>query len=88
LSRQKILKRIDAVRCYRGYSRRYRLYVNSDIIVVEHYVSNRGVNYLRVLWKPEDVDEGKAIEVARRALGLLREVKLIVEGGEVKEVVE
>ena len=88
LKSRRILKRIDAVRCYRGYSVKYRLYVNSDVIVVFHYVSNRGVNYLRALWKPEGVDESRAVEVARRALGLLREVKLIVEGEEVKEIVE
>jgi hypothetical protein len=88
VSKQKILKRINAVRCYRGYSVKYKFYPSSDVVLVYHYVSNRGVNYLRILWKPENVSEAHAVEVARRALGLTREVKLVVEGEEVKEVVE
>jgi hypothetical protein len=84
----RVLRRIGAVRCSRGYTARYRLYPSDDIILVYHYVSNRGVHYIRVLWKPQSVTTEEAVRAARRALGLHEDVKLVVVGEEVYEEVE
>jgi hypothetical protein len=88
LKTMRALRRIEAVRCYRGYTKKYKFYPSDNVILVYHYVSNRNVHYIRVLWKPENLDESKAIEVVRKALGLEVTSKIIVLGEEVKEVVE
>jgi hypothetical protein len=88
LVKPKILRRIEAVRCYRGIRKKYKFYPSSDVALVEYYVSNRGVHYITVLWKPESVSTEKAIEMARRALGLEVATKIVVRGGEVVEVEE
>jgi len=36
----KILRVIRAVRCYRGYTVKYKFYPSDDVILVHHYVSN------------------------------------------------
>jgi len=88
LRSKRVLKVIEAVRCYKGYTKKYKFYPSDDVALISYYKSNRGVHYIRVLWKPESVDVSKVIEAARKALGLLGEVKLVVLGEEVKEVVE
>jgi hypothetical protein len=83
-----VLKTIKAVRCYRGYTKKYKFYPSDDVALVSYYRSNRGVHYIRVLWKPESVDVSNVIEAARKALGLYIEAKLVIEGEEVKEIIE
>jgi len=87
LVKPKVLKRIEAVRCYRGIRRKYKFYPSDDVALVSHYVSNRGVHYLSILWKPETVSTERVVEMARRALGLetttkLRITNLVVEEAE------
>ena len=72
----KILRVIRAVRCYRGYTVKYKFYPSDDVILVHHYVSNRGVNYINLLWKPPNLSEDEALLIARKALGLVREIEI------------
>jgi len=76
----KVLRRIDAVRCYRGITKKVKFYPSNDVILVSYYMSNRGVHYIYVLWKPENLSNEKAIEIARKALGLEIEEKVIIHG--------
>jgi hypothetical protein len=66
----RILRRIGAVRCSRGYKKKIKVYLSKDIIVVRHYISNRGKHYVKILWKPETLDEEQAKLYASMALGL------------------
>jgi hypothetical protein len=69
----KILRIINATRDYRGEKRKIRVYLSSDIIVVEHYRSNRGRVYISVIWKPENVSNEEALVLAKKALGYYEE---------------
>jgi hypothetical protein len=84
----KVLRRIPAVRCYKGLTRKYKFYPSGEVILVYHYVSNRGVNYIKILWKPENIDVNKAVDAARKALNLDIASKIVIEGEEVREIVE
>jgi hypothetical protein len=89
LTKLRVLRRIDALRCYRGIRKKYRFYPSEDVALISHYVSNRGVNYITILWKPNSVNIERVIEAARKALGLETTSKLVVRGAEVvEEVVE
>ena len=66
----RILKEVKAVRCSRGIKRKIRFYTSDDVMLIEYYRSNRGVNYITILWKPETLTSERAIEIARKALGL------------------
>jgi hypothetical protein len=74
------------VRCYRGITKKYKFYPSEDVILVHYYRSARGVNYLKILWKPGSLPENVAVEVARRALGLETVEKIIVKGEAVEVV--
>jgi hypothetical protein len=74
-----ILRRIDATRCHRGYVKYYEVEPRPDIILIEHYVSNRGVNYIHILYKPESISEEDALRIARRALGLEEHEKIVLK---------
>jgi len=76
----KILRIINAVRCSRGITVKIKFYPAPDVILVSYYRSNRGVNYITILWKPESLPNEKAVEIARKALGLEIEEKVIVNG--------
>jgi len=65
-----ILREIRAVRCERGVKKKIRFYTSDDVMLIEYYRSNRGVNYVTILWKPETLTSERAIEIARKALGL------------------
>jgi len=71
--RPKILREIGAVRCSRGITKKVKFYPSQDVILIEYYCSNRGVNYITILWKPETLSNEQAVEIARRALGLSTE---------------
>jgi hypothetical protein len=79
VKKAEILRKIEATRCYRGIVEYYVLEPTPDIIVVEHYVSNRGVNYIHILYKPQTLTEDDVLKIARRALGLEIEEKIILK---------
>jgi hypothetical protein len=76
----RILRRIGAVRCYRGITKKIKFYPSENVILVHYYVSNRGVHYVHVLWKPETLTNEQAVEIARKALGLSLEETIHVTG--------
>ena len=71
-----IIAEIPAVRCYRGVESVYEIEVEKEkigsIVVLEHYVSNRGVHRLHFEYPKEPTEE--MIEVVKELLGL-REVR-------------
>jgi hypothetical protein len=69
----KILRAIDAVRCSRGITKKIKFYPSNDVVLVEHYVSNRGNHYIKILWKPEGITEEQAKASASLALGITEE---------------
>jgi hypothetical protein len=69
----KILRIVNAVRDYRGYEKKVKIYLSNDIIVIEHYRSNRGKVYISIIWKPESISEEEARRLAMRALGYYEE---------------
>jgi hypothetical protein len=79
LKTARILRRIDAVRCYRGHEVIYKFYPAPDVALINHYVSNRSVHYITIRWKPENVSTEEVLEKARRALGLTEEIDVRVE---------
>ena len=79
LSKAEVLHRIDATRCYRGIVKYYEVDPSPDIIIVERYVSNRNVNYIRVIYKPENVTDEEALRTARKALGLEITEKIVLK---------
>jgi hypothetical protein len=68
-----VLREVKAVRCNRGIKKKIRFYPSPNTILIEYYRSNRGVNYITILWKPENVSTEQAIEIAKKALGLSTE---------------
>jgi hypothetical protein len=67
----KILREIKATRCARGVTKKVKFFPSNDVILIEYYRSNRGVNYITILWKPENVTN--ELEIVRKALGLSTE---------------
>jgi hypothetical protein len=78
LTNARILRKINAVRCYQGIEEKYKFYPSDDVILVHYYCSTRGVNYLQVLWKPQSIDVNRAVEVARKAIGLEYESVIVL----------
>jgi hypothetical protein len=74
----KILREIRAVRCSRGITKKVKFYPSSDVILASYYVSNRGVHHINILWKPENIPNQQAIEIAKKALGIAMEEKISV----------
>jgi len=75
--RGRILRTINAVRCYRGESKKVKIYPSNDIIVVEYYVTTRGNPKITVVWKPENMSMEDALRVAKRVLGVEEEEVLM-----------
>jgi len=73
----RILRIIHATRCARGITKKIKV-SPGDIILVRYYVSNRGVHYITVLWKPQNITDEQAIRIARKALGLETEEKITI----------
>jgi hypothetical protein len=69
----KILRTIDAVRCYRSITKKFKFYPSQDVILIKYYRSNRGVHYLTVVWKPENLTEEQAKMLAAMTLGIYEE---------------
>ena len=74
----RILRTISSVRCHRGYEKKVKIYLSNDIIVVSHYVSNRGRLYINVIWKPSDVSDEEALVLAKKAFSYYSEEEIIL----------
>jgi hypothetical protein len=75
----RILRRIGAIRCNRGYKKKVKVYLSNDIVLTRHYVSNRGKHYIKILWKPETLDEEQAKLYTQQALGLYQVEEVMEE---------
>jgi hypothetical protein len=60
----KVLKRIEAIRCYKEGEKKYRIILTNDILVV---YAKSTLTYI-VLYKPDGVDEETARTLVIRAL--------------------
>ena len=69
----RVLRSIDAVRCNRGVRKKFKFYPSADVILISYYRSNRGNNYITILWKPESLTEEQAELLATAALGIYEE---------------
>ena len=80
VAEKSIIAEIPAVRCYRGVERIYEIEIEkgklSGVVVVEHYVSNRGVHRLYFEY-PKEVP-AKVVEIVRELLGLTEVRKIVV----------
>ena len=65
------------MRCYRGESKKVKIYPSDDIIVVEYYVTTRGNPNITVVWKPEKMSMEDALRIAKRVLGVEEEEVLM-----------
>jgi hypothetical protein len=72
-SNPKVLRTINAVRDYRGERRRVKIYLSSDVVVAEHYKSNRGKVYISIIWRPENLSIEEAKSLVAKALGYYEE---------------
>jgi hypothetical protein len=72
------LKEIRAVRCGRGVTKKVKFFPANDVVLAEHYISNRGVHHITILWKPSSTTDQQAIEIVRKALGIALEEKISV----------
>jgi len=81
IAERSIIAEIEAVRCARGIERLYEIEVAeekaSSVVVVEHYVSNRGVNYLYFEYPKEPSPE--IVDAVKEILGLKEMRKIIVK---------
>ena len=73
----RVLRSIDAVRCNRGVRKKFKFYPSADVILISYYRSNRGNNYLSVLWKPNNLTEEQAKTLSAIALGLFKEEEVM-----------
>jgi len=79
LDKEEILTEIDAVRCHRGIIEYYEVEPTQNIAIVEHYISNRGVNYIQFIYKPEGVADDMLLSKVRRAIGLEITEKIVLK---------
>jgi len=68
LANPRILRTIDAVRCYRVGEKHTRVTLSNDIVIAYYYRSNRGNEYITI-YKPKQVDAEIAILTTLTALG-------------------
>jgi hypothetical protein len=68
LANPKILRTIEAVRCYRVGEKYARVTLTNDILIVYYYISNRGNEYITI-YKPKQVDAEIAILTTLTTLG-------------------
>ncbi len=67
--RPKVLRTIEAVRCYRGEERVVKFYPSDDVILSEVYITTRNNIHIKVLWHPQHVDVKEAERMTLEALG-------------------
>jgi len=79
LGKKEIIEVIPAVRCHRGLEKVYEIEVEAtdSIAIVEHYTSNRGVNYLYFEYPKEPSPE--IVDAVKEILGLKEMRKIIVK---------
>ena len=78
---KEVIEKIPAVRCKRGVERFYEIEVTeekaSSVVVVEHYISNRGVH--RLYFEYPETPTPDIIDIVREILGLKEVRKLVVK---------
>jgi hypothetical protein len=79
LNREEVLMELEATRCSRGIIEYYEVEPTQNIAIVEHYVSNRGVNYIQFIYKPEGATEEQLLPKVRRAIGLEITEKVVLK---------
>jgi hypothetical protein len=77
-NKAKILREIDAVRCYRGIRKKFKFYPSDDVVLARYYRSNRGNHHITILWKPQNMTEDQAKAYAALALGLYTEEEVVI----------
>ena len=68
LANPRILRTINAVRCYRVGKKQARVTLSNDIVIAYYYRSNRGNEYITI-YKPKQIDKEVAILLTLTALG-------------------
>jgi len=80
VEKREVITEIPAIRCYRGVERYYEVEIAEEkkdsIVVVEHYVSNRNVHYLRFEHPKQPSPE--ILSAVKETLGLIEAIKLVV----------
>jgi len=80
ISQREILQIINAVKCYRGYQKRYILKLDDakkdDIIIAEIYRSNRGRRYIYIEYKPQFMSVEHAERIIREYFNPPEEVEV------------
>ena len=80
ISQRKILQTINAVRCYRGYQKRYILELTDiekdDMIIAEIYRSNRGRRYIYIEYKPQFMSVEHAERIIREYFNPPEEIEV------------
>jgi len=67
---RRVLRYVNAVRCERLPQRpKYKFYPTNDVVLVEHYRSNRGKVSIKILWKPENISDYEVLRTVCQALG-------------------
>ena len=81
ISQREILQTINAVRCYRGYQKRYILKLTDadDIIVAEIYRSNRGRLYIKIEYRPHNMNTEDAEKIIMEYFNPPEEIAEVVE---------
>jgi len=78
LTSKKVLREIEAVRCARGYQKKFKFYPADNVVLVHYYRSNRGNVSINVIWMPEGVPKEQVEYAVKKALGLLSEYNVWV----------
>ena len=80
VSEKRIIETIPAVRCNRGLQRIYEVEIAKEkansVVIVEHYISNRGVNYL--YFEIPRTPTPEIMSIVREILGLTEVRKIVV----------
>jgi hypothetical protein len=70
----RVLRTINAVRCYRGEEKVFRFYPSHDVILANVYITTRSNVSVGILWKPDSVTEEDARRKVLEALGYIEYV--------------
>ena len=83
ISQRKIIKRINAIRCNRYLPRRYTLKLDNikenDLIIAEIYESNRGRLYIKIEYRPHNMNTEDAEKIIMEYFNPPEEIAEVVE---------
>jgi hypothetical protein len=71
--RPRLLRSVEATRCYRGEERIVEFYPSDDVILADVYITTRNNVYVQILWKPGNISEEDARRKVLEALGYTNE---------------